>query len=91
MASKHDSIHPVLPHAGWCSPFRLGFCHDLAHGDVEPLEVTPLATRHQQEVEWQKVHDQRLCVITHAVQLYSLMIIDVQVLALSDGKHVVVL
>ena len=91
MASEHDSIHPVLPHAGWRSPFSFSFCHNLAHRDIEPLEVTPLVTRHQQEVEWQKVHDQRLCMITHAVQLNSLMIVDVQVLALSNGKHVVVL
>ncbi len=91
MTGQHHSIHTVLPHARWNTSFSLCLGNDLTHGDVEPFEISSHVSRDKQEVIGEEIKNSWLCMVTHAMQLDSLMIVNVQVLGLRDSKHLMIL
>jgi hypothetical protein len=63
----------------------------LAHGDVKPPDRAQFAASDKQKVIREVVKFDWLIMISHTVQLNALVVVDVQVLALSSSEHSLIL
>jgi len=91
MAKCHDTIHSILGKTLHFALLSACFRHRLAQRDIKPPQSAQLAATDEQIVVRQEIDHHRLIVLTHAVKLNTLIIVNMKVLALSSCKHCLVL
>mmetsp|Transcript_24483 Transcript_24483/g.56812 ORF Transcript_24483/g.56812 Transcript_24483/m.56812 type:complete len:245 (-) Transcript_24483:332-1066(-) len=90
MPQVHDGILGILPHARGRTQVRSVFSNLLASRNITPRDVSTLTCTDKQEVIRQEIQKSWRLLLLDAVQLYALLVVDVDVFPLSYSKHVLV-
>lgn len=91
MPSHHHTILVISLHCQDFSSLCLALCYLFSARDIEVLQKPKLRAAHEEVVIGQELEFARFQVIPHVMEFNPLIVINVQMLFLGNGKHGLIL